>query len=108
MAGLHAGHLRQVIIAGRRGAEDTEALLAAAQAPFAPDKAVIYIDPSDEASVEFWRGHNPQALAMVEGAGLQARACCPSFAPYMEVLGCTDLALSDIAGVGCCLSSCVG
>lgn len=34
-----AGHLRQVIIAGRAGAPDTEALLDAAHAPFVPDKA---------------------------------------------------------------------
>jgi hypothetical protein len=66
---MRAGHLRQVIIAGKRGARDTEALMDAAQAPFAPDKALIFIDPADEATAEFWRGHNPQALAMVEGAG---------------------------------------
>jgi hypothetical protein len=76
-AGLHAGHLRQVIIAGRSGAADTETLLDAAQAAFAPDKAVIFIDPTDKASVEFWRSHNPQALAMVEGAGLQVTRTLP-------------------------------
>ena len=36
-----AGHLRQVIIAGRKGAEDTEALLDAAHAVYCPDKACI-------------------------------------------------------------------
>ena len=36
---MSAGHLRQVIIAGRAGAPDTEALLDAAHAPFVPDKA---------------------------------------------------------------------
>jgi hypothetical protein len=65
--------LRQVIIAGEAGAADTEALLDAAQASFAPDKAVIFIDPADQEAVDFWRGHNPEALAMVEGAGLQVR-----------------------------------
>ena len=68
-----AGHLRQVIIAGKRGAPDTEALLDAAHAVFAPDKAVIFIDPNDKASADFWREHNPQALAMVEGANLKVR-----------------------------------
>lgn len=36
---MRAGHLRQIIIVGRAGAPDTEALLDAAHAPFAPDKA---------------------------------------------------------------------
>ncbi len=31
----------QVIIAGRRGAEDTEALLNAAESVYAPDKVII-------------------------------------------------------------------
>ena len=64
-----AGHLRQVIVAGARGAPDTEALMDAAAAPFAPDKALICINPADEPTLAFWRGHNPEALAMVEGAG---------------------------------------
>ncbi|BDA44314.1 Spermatogenesis-associated protein 20 [Coccomyxa sp. Obi] len=76
---LDSGHLRQVIIAGRRGAPDTEALLDAAQAVFAPDKAVIFIDPSDKASVDFWREHNPQALAMVEGANLKGDSPATAF-----------------------------
>lgn len=46
-------------------------LLDAAQAPFAPDKAIIFIDMVQQASQDFWRSHNPEALAMVEGAGLQ-------------------------------------
>lgn len=39
----------------------------AAHASFAPDKTVIAIDPTDEASSGFWRVHNPEALAMAEG-----------------------------------------
>ena len=66
---MRAVPLRQVIIAGKRGAPDTEALMDAAHAPFAPDKAIIFVDPADEATRDFWRGHNPEALAMVDGAG---------------------------------------
>ncbi|CAL5218409.1 g85 [Coccomyxa viridis] len=64
---LDAGHFRQVIIAGKAGAPDTEALMDAAHASFAPDKTVMLIDPTDEASTSFWREHNPEALAMAEG-----------------------------------------
>ena len=72
---MRAGHLRQVIIAGARGAPDMEALLDAAAAAYAPDKALIAIDPADEPDLAFWREHNPEALATVEGAGAPH---CPS------------------------------
>ena len=39
----------------------------AAHASFAPDKAIMLIDPADEASASFWREQNPEALAMAEG-----------------------------------------
>jgi hypothetical protein len=38
---------RQVVIAGRRGAEDTEALLAEVRAVFAPGRVVVVRDPDD-------------------------------------------------------------
>lgn len=59
--------MRQVIVAGKAGAADTEALMDAAHASFTPDKAIMLIDPTDEASASFWRKQNPEALAMVEG-----------------------------------------
>ena len=62
-----AGHLRQVIIAGRAGSPDTEALMDAAHASFTPDKAVMQIDTTDEGSTSFWQEHNPEALAMARG-----------------------------------------
>ena len=98
LASCAGGDLRQVIIAGRRGAQDTEALLDAAAAPFAPDKALILIDPGDEGVVGFWRAHNPEALAMVEGAGAGQ---LPEGAPFVctpdcvFVTACMDLALES-------------
>ena len=65
--GMVAGHMRQVIIAGKAGSPDAEALMDAAHASFAPDRTVLLIDPTDEASTSFWRNHNPEALAMAEG-----------------------------------------
>ena len=65
---LGTGHIRQVIIAGKAGAPDTEALMDAAHASYAPDKAVMLIDPTDEANTSFWGKHNPEALAMARGA----------------------------------------
>ena len=59
--------MRQIIIAGKAGAPDTEALMDAAHASYAPDKAVMLIDPTDEASTSFWGEHNPEALAMAQG-----------------------------------------
>jgi uncharacterized protein YyaL (SSP411 family) len=67
---LSLGHPRQVIIAGRRGAPDTEALLDACFARFAPDMVVIHIDLGDDDAMAFWRAHNPEAVAMAEGSGM--------------------------------------
>ena len=59
----------QVVIAGTAGAEDTEQLLNAAHSVFAPDRVVLLIDPAQPAVVDFWRGFNPEALAMVQAGG---------------------------------------
>ena len=48
----------------------------AAHASFAPDKAVMLIDPTDGASTSFWREHNPEALAMAEGTCLSPLTHC--------------------------------
>lgn len=61
-------HLRQVVIAGRRGDAAVEALVDAAHSVFAPDKVVISIDPTQQREMDFWREHNPEAFSMVDGA----------------------------------------
>ena len=66
---LQTRHARQVVIAGRRSAADTEALLTAVYSVYAPDKVVIHIDLSDTELMEWWRGHNPEAVGIVEGSG---------------------------------------
>jgi uncharacterized protein YyaL (SSP411 family) len=83
--GLHllsVGHARQVIVAGQRGSPDTEALLNASFASYAPDKAIIHIDLSDEVSLAFWRKHNIEALAMAEGSGMEASDPATCFVCY--------------------------
>jgi uncharacterized protein YyaL (SSP411 family) len=55
-----------VIIAGSAADPATSVLLDAAHAAWAPDKALILVDLSDAAAVEFWRAHNPEAWAMVD------------------------------------------
>lgn len=72
LALLSGGHPRQVIIAGARGAPDTEALVDAAFAPFAPDKVVIQLDPGNEEEMRWWGRFNPEAVAMVEATGMEA------------------------------------
>ena len=67
--------MRQVIIAGKAGAPDTEALMNAAHAPFVPDKTIMLIDPADEASTQFWQEHNSETLAMVKGEAPWQHAC---------------------------------
>lgn len=69
---LTLGHPRQVIIAGKRGAPGTEALLDAVFAAYTPDKVVIHLDPSDPQLMEYWRGRNPEAVAVVEATGFEA------------------------------------
>ncbi|PSC70426.1 spermatogenesis-associated 20 isoform B [Micractinium conductrix] len=69
---LTLGYPRQVIVAGKRGAPDTEAMVAAVYRPFTPDKVVIHLDPSDSELTEFWRRRNPEALAVAEHTGFEA------------------------------------
>ena len=57
-----------MIIAGDPDAAETQALLAAAHGSFAPDRVVLPIDPSNEGSKTWFQQHNPEALAMIEGA----------------------------------------
>lgn len=66
--------MSQVIIAGSPDAAETQALLIAAHAAYAPDRVVIPIDPSNKASTEWYKQHNPGALSMVEGASKEV--CC--------------------------------
>ena len=66
----------QVVIAGTIGAEDTEQLLNAANSVFAPDRVVVTIDLGDPGIVEFWRGFNPEVLAMVEAGGMKPGGRC--------------------------------
>ena len=40
---------------------------------------VIQIDLADSAQTEFWRGHNPGALAMVEGSGMKSEDPATAF-----------------------------
>jgi hypothetical protein len=56
--------LPQVIISGKP--TQTDPLLNAAHAAWAPDKALILIDPTNPDSLGFWKAHNPEAWAMVE------------------------------------------
>ena len=66
-----SGACAQVVIAGKTCAEDTEALLNTAHSVFAPDRVIIAIDFGDAAIVEFWKGFNPEVLAMVEAGNLK-------------------------------------
>ena len=67
---LNVGHARQVVIAGRGGCDDTEALLNAAAAVYAPDKVVIHVDLGDAEVMAFWRERNPEVVAIAEMSGM--------------------------------------
>eukprot|EP00877_Chromochloris_zofingiensis_P013089 jgi/Chrzof1/8033/UNPLg00078.t1 len=58
--------LRQVIISGPVSDATVSDLLNATHGVWAPDKAVILINPEDSADMEFWQQHNPEAFAMVK------------------------------------------
>lgn len=72
-------HPRQVIIAGAPNPPETQALMAAAHGVFAPDRVVLPIDPSNEASKAWFQEFNPEALAMIEGATKEASAPARAF-----------------------------
>ena len=57
-----------MIVAGAPDAAETQALMAAAHGVFAPDRVVLPIDPSNEASKAWFQKFNPEALAMIQGA----------------------------------------
>lgn len=56
----------QVIISGPVSDATVSDLLNATHGVWAPDKAVILINPEDSADMEFWQQHNPEAFAMVK------------------------------------------
>eukprot|EP00208_Stichococcus_sp_RCC1054_P002857 CAMPEP_0206140746 /NCGR_PEP_ID=MMETSP1473-20131121/10535_1 /ASSEMBLY_ACC=CAM_ASM_001109 /TAXON_ID=1461547 /ORGANISM="Stichococcus sp, Strain RCC1054" /LENGTH=783 /DNA_ID=CAMNT_0053535017 /DNA_START=195 /DNA_END=2546 /DNA_ORIENTATION=+ len=66
------GHPRQVVMSGKQGSPDSEALIEAAHSVPAPDKVIIFVDPSVEAHAEFWRRHNPEVWSMVERGASKA------------------------------------
>eukprot|EP00882_Tetradesmus_deserticola_P003612 GHRQ01003823.1.p1 GENE.GHRQ01003823.1~~GHRQ01003823.1.p1 ORF type:complete len:233 (+),score=84.97 GHRQ01003823.1:86-700(+) len=66
--------LSQVVIAGPASHPATQALLDAAHAAWAPDKAVLLIDPTNASSASFWQQHSPEAWAMVDAHYRKAAA----------------------------------
>lgn len=69
---LNVGYARQVIVAGKKGATDTEALIQAIFTTFAPDTVIIHLDLGDSECVNFWKQHNPEVFSMVERSGMTA------------------------------------
>ena len=67
---VEVGHARQVVIAGRRSASDTESLINAAYSVYAPDMVIIHLDLSDDTAMEFWKKHNPEAVSIAEATGM--------------------------------------
>lgn len=106
--GVHPPTVWQVIVAGKAGQPGTQALLDAAHAAWAPDKALMLIDPTDPDSIGFWQQQNPEAWAMVEAhykkagtsaAGVNAGASAAAAAPAgSHDAGSADLGL-EAAGV---------
>ncbi|CAI5486922.1 unnamed protein product [Closterium sp. Naga37s-1] len=72
---------RQVIIAGPRGAPETEELLNGVFSVFQPNCTIIPIDPANQSDAAFWQQHNPRALAMTaKGMGDMSAATATSAA----------------------------
>lgn len=103
----------QVIVAGNPSQPATTALLNAAHAAWAPDKAVILINPTDPESVAFWQQHNPEAWAMVEAhfqkqqqqqggpsGAIAAGAAGPAAGGGAEEEGSGGVAASEVAAAG--------
>jgi hypothetical protein len=92
----------QVIVAGPAGHQATEALLDAAHAAWAPDKALILIDPTNPDSAGFWKQHNPEAWAMVDahfskqGGGRSAAASGTAADTAAEPAGSAEAAAADM------------
>lgn len=90
----------QVIVAGQAASPTTQALLHAAHAAPAFDKAVILIDPCNPDSVAFWKQHNPEAWTMVDAhfqrSGPAAAAAAGGLAPAGAAAaeGLDDLGMS--------------
>jgi uncharacterized protein YyaL (SSP411 family) len=81
-AALHlveVGFARQVVIAGKKGASDTEALINAAYSVYTPDMVLILLDLADEKSMEFWRRENPEMVAIAEATGMTAKDAATAF-----------------------------
>lgn len=89
----------QVIVAGPAGHQSTEGLLDAVHAAWAPDKALVLIDPTNPNSAGFWKQHNPEAWAMVDahyskqGRSTDASAAAAAAA---EPAGSAEAAAADM------------
>ena len=86
--------MSQVIIAGPPGAAETQALLTAAHSTYAPDRVVIPIDPSNTATTQWLNQHNPEALAMVEGASKEVCGLFCQIPPIFPFFGSWGIKLS--------------
>ncbi|CAI5478454.1 unnamed protein product [Closterium sp. Yama58-4] len=86
--------VRQVIIAGPRGAPETEALLNAVFSVFQPNCTIIPIDFANQSDAAFWQQHNPRALAMAaKGMSDRSAAAATSAAvPAGALSGATSAA----------------
>jgi hypothetical protein len=88
------GSLRQIVIAGKRDAADTQALLRAAQRPFVPNKVVLL---ADGAAGQTWLSqYLPQLRDTRPQDGHAAAYVCDNFACQAPV---TDA--SVLADLGC-------
>jgi len=76
---LELGHARQVIIAGKKGEADTEALINAAYSVHAPDMVVIHLDLSNEPAMNFWKEQNPEAVSIAEATGMTVNEPATAF-----------------------------
>jgi uncharacterized protein YyaL (SSP411 family) len=91
--------LPQVIIAGPSSQAPTQSLLNAAHAAWAPDKALLLIDPADAESASFWQQHNPEAWAMVDAHYKKAGAAAAAEGPAGETKASEEAAAGGAPGV---------
>jgi uncharacterized protein YyaL (SSP411 family) len=76
---LEVGHARQVVIVGKKGESDTEALINAAYSVYAPDMVVLHLDLGNAKLMKFWKDQNPETVSIAEATGMTVNEPATAF-----------------------------
>ncbi|KAK3407380.1 hypothetical protein EUGRSUZ_K03449 [Eucalyptus grandis] len=85
---------KQIVVIGRKDAQEFEKMLVAAHAEYEPNKTVIHIDPANSEEVQFWEEHNSNIALMAKNNAAEDRVValvCQNFTCSPPITSATSL-----------------